>query len=184
MRYPLIFADSRSSRLRSSPGRSLTLISMVLLFVHTASAQTNCTSATLQQANLSYRFGHFSAMFLTLAPCLPDGFSDKNDVTSAYRLIALSYVATDSLTLARSSIRQLLKYDSGYRPDPATEPPIYVDMVNEQIPSWYTYMWRGNSTSRWLARGLTIGALIAIPVIINGNTESDLPGPPPLPENQ
>jgi len=184
MKCPLQNVDHRSPRLCSNVRRNLILISMVFVSVNTTNAQTRCAATTLQQANLSYTYGHFSTLFLTLAPCLPDGFSDKNDVTSAYRLMALSYVATDSLTLARSSIKQLLKYDSGYRPDPATEPPIYVDMVNEQIPSWYTYMWRGNSTSRWLARGLTIGALIAIPVIINGNQESDLPGPPLLPEIQ
>lgn len=163
--------------------KSLVLIALAALTVESATSQPLCTANTLQQADLAFGFGRFSSTFSTLSPCLPDGFTNKSEAVQAYRLMALAYVATDSLALARSSIRQLMKFDSSYRADPSTEPQIYVEMVNAQIPAWYSYMWRGNSAVNWLARGATIGAMIAFPVLIKGNTAPDLPGPPALPEN-
>jgi hypothetical protein len=163
-----------------------TLLIILSALVPPVQAQTVCTTAALDRADLAYSFGRFSTTFSTLQPCLPDGFSGKENTVRAYRLMALSYVATDSLALARTSIKQILQHDSGYRPDPTSEPPIYVNMVNDEIPEWYTFMWKGNTPSRWLARGAVVGAIIAIPLLLRpaGTViEPDLPGPPVTPTN-
>jgi len=122
-------------------------------------------------------------MFELLNPCLPNGFSEQRNSVDAYRLIALSHLASDSIDMAKLAIKQMLEIDSSYRPNPEIDPPMYVNLVYDEVPSWYSFMWSGNSPNHWLARVAVVGALIAVPVLLAPNSEPDLPGPPLTPSN-
>jgi hypothetical protein len=96
--------------------------------------------------------------------------------------MAPSHIAADSLDRARQSVRMLLKTDSRFRPDPDTDSPLFVNLVNDQKPAWYTFMWRGNSLGRWVGRAVVVGAAVAIPLALQpAPQEPDLPGPPGFP---
>ena len=140
-----------------------------------------CDATILDRANSHYQIGLFDATVDELQPCLPDGLQQKEERVGAYRLMALSYIATDSLDQARESIRQLLKTDSGYQPDLDNDPPLFADMVQSQKPDWYTFMWKGSSPSRWMGRVAVVGTAVAIPILLQDNSAPPLPGPPDLP---
>ena len=94
----------------------------ILAVANTALAQdSTCDASILDAANNQYEIGLFDDSADELKPCLPDGFEQKEQRVSAYRLLALNYIVTDSLDQAQESIRQLLKTDSGYEPDLETE---------------------------------------------------------------
>ena len=128
-----------------------------------------------------YDIGLFDRTVGDLNPCMPDGFEQKEERIGAYRLLALSYIATDSLDQAQESIRQLLKTDSGYKPDLENDPPLYADMIEGMKPEWYTFMWKGSSPSRWMGRVAVVGTAVAVPFLLQDNSAEPLPGPPDLP---
>jgi hypothetical protein len=172
-----------AARLRTKLILPVFLLAFVAITPRTVVSQSICTTTTIQLAESAYSIGRFPTMYELLNPCLPNGFTEKRNSVDAYRLVALSYVASDSLDMAKMAIKQMLRIDSGYRPNPDTDPPIYVNLVNDQVPSWYTFMWTGNSTSHWLGRVAVVGALIAVPILVASSTEPDLPGPPSTPSN-
>jgi len=144
-------------------------------------ATAQCDATILDRANSHYEIGLFDETVDELQPCLPDGLERKEERVGAYRLMALSYIATDSLDQARESIRQLLKTDSGYKPDLENDPPLYADMIEGMKPEWYTFMWKGSSASRWMGRVAVVGTAVAIPILLQDNGAPPLPGPPDLP---
>ena len=117
-----------------------------------------------------------------LKPCLPEGFAEKRQRISAYRLMALTYVATDSLEQARTWVRQLLKADSRFAPDPQVDPLLFTDLVRDLKPKWYTLLWKGNAWYKWVGRGVVVGGLVSLPLLLRDNTPPDLPGHPGLPQ--
>ena len=144
----------------------------------TASA---CDETQIALAANQYEFGLFDESVGELKSCLPDGYDQKEQRISAYRLLALNYIVTDSLDQARESIRQLLKTDSGFQPDPENDPPVFADMVQDAKPGWYTFMWQGSSASRWAGRVAVVGTAVAVPLLLQDTSEPALPGPPALP---
>ena len=144
-------------------------------------ASVHCDATILDRANSNYEIGLFDETVDELQPCLPDGLEQKEERVGAYRLMALSYIATDSLDQAKESIRQLLKTDSGYKPDLENDPPLYADMIEGMKPEWYTFMWKGSSPSRWMGRAAVVGAVVAVPFLLQDNSAPPLPGPPDLP---
>ena len=144
-------------------------------------SKITCGTGILDSANGHYDIGMFDKTVGDLNPCLPDGFGQKEERVGAYRLLALSYIATDSLDQARESIRQLLKTDSGYKPDLENDPPLYADMIEGMKPEWYTFMWKGGSPSRWMGRVAVVGTAVAVPFLLQDNSAPPLPGPPDLP---
>ena len=148
---------------------------------HEARSQESCTALRIDQAGGEYAFGRFTETFRLLKPCVPDGFSERTYQADAYRLLALSYLATDSLVQARESIGYLLRYDSRFRPNPQTDPPLFVDMVNDMRPKWYTWLWKGGEWYKWAGRGLIVGSAIALPMILKKDELPLLPNPPGTP---
>ena len=162
----------------------LLLVIQTLLVSSPIWAQTpdGCDSSVLIKATDRYEIGLFEESMGELRNCLPDGFDNGEERVSAYRLLALNYVVTDSLEKAQESIRQLLRTDSGYEPDPDNDPPVFAEMIRAQQPPWYTFMWRGSSASRWAGRVAVVGTAVAVPFLLQDNTEPPLPGPPALPD--
>jgi len=151
--------------------------------VSSAAAQAACDASRLEQAVSTYDFGRFNQTFTLLKPCVPDGFGGKEQRVSAYRLMALSYVATDSLDQARDWVRQLLRVDSRYDPNPQVDPPVFTTMVSDAKPRWYTWLWRGNEWYKWAGRGVLAAGAASLPFLLQGDTpEPDLPGPPDFPD--
>ena len=171
--------EDRGWRLFPAPFAILYLLSSILL-ISSAAAQAACDASRLEQAVSTYDFGRFNQTFALLRPCVPDGFGGKEQRVSAYRLIALSYVATDSLDLARDWVLQLLRVDSRYDPDPQRDSPMFTAMVSDVKPRWYAWLWRGNEWYKWAGRSVLAVGVASLPFLLKNQTP-DLPGPPTLP---
>ncbi len=164
------------------------ILSIILLCVGitgipsgTANAQTMCSALILQNATRAYEFGRFHSTFELLNPCLATGFSARTDRTDAYRLVALSYLATDSLAQARTTLRQLLRYNSRFRSNPATDPVLFTQMVDDLKPTWYSWLWKGNSWKSWTGRTVVVATIVAIPILLQNDPVPNLPLPPAFP---
>lgn len=146
-----------------------------------STAQPRCNTSRLNEAMLAYELGLFTSTLDLLNPCLPDDFADKPQKVSAYELIALTYIATDSLEYARTWIKELLNVDPHYRPDPQIAPPLLVDYVQDLKPRWYTWLWKGNAWYHWVGRGVLVGSVVSAPLLLRKNPAPDLPGAPGFP---
>jgi len=160
---------------------SLLLFGLIAVAPRAIYAQESCTPLVLQNATRAYEFGRFNEAFGLLNPCVPSGFSAKADQTEAYRLLALSQLALDSPTTARDLTRQLLQIDSSYRANSATDPLMFVQMVDDLRPKWHTWMYRGNGWKSWTGRTLLVGAIVSVPLLLQTDPVPDLPPPPSFP---
>ncbi len=165
------------------PSPFLVLV-LLLVSVSDGAAQAACDAVTLDSAADTYDFGRLDRTVALLQPCLPDGFSAKDQRVSAYRLMALSYLARDSVEQARASIRQLLKVDSRFKPNPQADPRLFTDMVGDLKPRWYSWLWRGNAWYKWAGRAVVVGGVASLPFLLRGNTEPDLPLHPKFPSGR
>ncbi len=154
----------------------------LLVPAQNGAAQAGCDAATLSEAADTYDVGRFASTIGLLRPCLPNGFTPKDQRVSAYRLMALSYVARDSLQEARRSVRMLLKADGRFKPDPQTDPRVFTDLVSDLKPRWYTWLWRGNAWYHWAGRTVVVGSVAALPFLLRNEEVPDLPAPPVYPE--
>jgi hypothetical protein len=164
-------------------GGSWVCFLLLTLFISNATAQSTCDGPTLDAASDAYDIGRFPQTFTLLKPCLPDGFSGKSQQVDAYRLMTLTYIATDSLEQARISIRQLLNADSRYQPDGVNDPPLFANLVSDLKPKWYTWLWRGKQWYKWAGRGAVAG-VVSLPFLLKTTPEPDLPGNPVFPTGE
>ncbi len=168
-----------STRLHSA---ALLLSVGLLLPVYSGAAQSACDATTLVAAAGTYDVGRFANTFDLLRPCLPGGFVSREQRARAYRLMALTYLARDSLHQARQSVRMLLKADARFKPDPQADPLLFANLVDELKPRWYTFLWRGNAWYQWAGRAVVVGSVASLPFLLRNDGPPDLPGPPPYPE--
>ncbi|MGA7306236.1 MAG: hypothetical protein WBW88_15265 [Rhodothermales bacterium] len=140
-----------------------------------------CDGGVLNTAASKYDVGLFDRTIGQLKPCFPNGFEGKDERIGALRLLALSYIVTDSLEQARSSIRQLVKADRKFQPDLENDPPLFADMVQRAKPAWYTWFYQGSSVPQWIGRAAIVGTAVSLPFLLKGNTVQPLPEPPALP---
>jgi hypothetical protein len=166
---------------KSISGFACVLLSTLCLPIAAQDVGTTCDSGLLVTASARYDVGLFDDAIRRLKPCVPNGFEDKNDRIGAYRLLALSYIVTDSLDQARSSVRQLVKSDRKYEPDLENDPPLFADMVQDAKPAWYTWFYQGNSVPQWIGRAAIVGAAVSLPFLLKGETVQPLPEPPGFP---
>lgn len=159
------------------------ILALVAFFapVSTGTAQQACNETTLNAAANTYDVGRFARTFDLLQPCLPSGFATRDQRAGAYRLMALSYIARDSLEKARQSVRMLLRTDSRYRADREVDPRLFADLVSDLRPRWYTWLWRGNAWYQWAGRAVIVGSVASLPFLLKGG-EPELPPPPVFPE--
>lgn len=171
--------STRAFSLMASPSR-VVLLTFLLTAVPAASAaaQAACDASHLEQAMSLYEFGWFDEAFDLLKPCVPGGFAESAQRASAYQLMARFYIATDSLEHARLWVKQLLRVEPRYRPDPQVEGLLFADMVQDLKPRWYTWLWKGNAWYKWAGRGLLITGVASLPFLLQGHEEPDLPEPP------
>jgi hypothetical protein len=144
-------------------------------------AQDVCDVIRLENAHARYDLGHFTETSALLEPCVPDGFEEKAFRLDAYRLMALSHIATDSLEEARLWVERIVDADAGYRSDANVDPPVFTEYVQSFQPNWYNWLWKGRQWYHWMGRGVIVGAAVAIPVLVKKNQQQPLPGPPGFP---
>lgn len=113
----------------SKPGINIhyALIAALLLMISGAHAQ-ECGDVTLGEATKHYELGKFEQVMSTLTPCIRTGFNEKQKV-EAHRLMALSYLSTDSTDRASVETAMLLQINPNYDPN-IFDPPLFKDMVN------------------------------------------------------
>ncbi len=150
-----------------------------------AAAQIACTDDTIAEASNSFHFGRFPTTINLLRQCLPDRPEPKSSRVAAYRLMALSYIATDSLDLARASVGAILRLDAGFESDRSADPPLFSQFVDDMRPRWYSWLYRGNEWYKWVGRGVIVGAAASIPFVLSADSrEPDLAGPPAFPASR
>ncbi|MCE6990065.1 TonB-dependent siderophore receptor [Dyadobacter sp. CY323] len=110
----------------------LLFVIIILTFVPgIASAQNDCdASVIVPEADRKYRTGNFDEVFQLLNPCLKTKFSPNAQV-QAYKIIALTYLALDSLPQAATAVRNLLIANQNYEPEFSALPQ-FKDLVAQQ----------------------------------------------------
>jgi outer membrane receptor for ferrienterochelin and colicins len=94
-------------------------------------AQTECdASVIIPEADRKYQTGNFDEVFEILRPCLKTRFS-ANAQVQGYRILALTYLALDSLPEAAMAVRSLLQANQNYEPDFSALPQ-FKDLVSQQ----------------------------------------------------
>ena len=80
-------------------------------------AQADCDPAVIiPEADRNYRIGNFDKVFEILNPCLKTKFTNNAQV-QAYKIIAQTYLALDSLPQATAAVRNLLSANQNYEPE-------------------------------------------------------------------
>lgn len=98
---------------------------------HHTFAQGDCdASVIVPEADRKYRTGNFDEVFQLLNPCLKTKFSPNAQV-QAYKIIALTYLALDSLPQAAQAVRNLLVANQNYEPEFSSLPQ-FKDLVGQQ----------------------------------------------------
>lgn len=141
-----------------------------------------CDSERARRAEQAYEQAEFASVKQLLKACVPAGFGVPADRQEALRLLALTYIAEDSVESARMYVRLLMRENSGFRAREESDPPRLVTLVNDERPPWIAWLWQGGSWQRWLGRAAVVGAAVALPLLlIPDPPPAPLPGPPGLP---
>ncbi|MCK4303621.1 MAG: tetratricopeptide repeat protein [Candidatus Eisenbacteria sp.] len=149
--------------------------------------------AVLAEAEEAYTQGRFDLAITLIESCLDRQELDTETRSRALRLIGLTYIAKDLVDDARSAIRKLLRMVPDYYPDPAQDPPPYVQLVEEirqetglEPAPLLEEAPKGGS---WIKKavigvGVAVAAVIAFVVGGEDNVEEpceELPEPPTTP---
>ena len=173
---------------RKSPGTvrvrwtRVWLVAASIIASPTAYGQAECDVVRLEEAHSRFDLGLIDETFDLLSPCVPDGFGAKELRVDAYRLMALSYIAIDSLDQSRTWVKRIVDVNSRYRSDPDVDPPVFTDFVQSYKPNWYNWLWKGKQWYHWAGRGLIVGAAVGVPLLVQSNQPQPLPGPPAFPD--
>lgn len=148
-----------------------------------------------EQAEEAYFSAEFERAIGLLTTCLDEVALSPDERLRFLRLLAFAYLATEAMADARMAVESLLDVDPAYTPDPATDRPDFVTLVEEvkatrEDPAAAS---EGRSVWRWVAgSALTVAAGIGAAVLLgggnggtgngNGGGDDGLPTPP-LPGN-
>ncbi len=113
-------------------GAQTLLLVAVWLGFPTAQAQdpASCDSA-LTRAENDYFAGRFDDAIALLTDCLSRGAFSESEEERAFALLGKVHLANNLESQAREAIGELLTRVPSYQPNPATEPPEFVDFVEE-----------------------------------------------------
>lgn len=104
----------------------LSLLGLILCLP--AAWSQECSDLTLNEARKNYEIGHFHKIIHTLPECLRSGFNEKQKL-EAYRLMAMTYLATDSAEKAARAVGFLLQINPSYEAN-LFDPPSFIRLVN------------------------------------------------------
>ncbi|NBB86712.1 MAG: hypothetical protein GVY12_10930 [Bacteroidetes bacterium] len=151
-----------------------------------------------EQAEEAYFSADFERAIGLLTTCLDEVAISPEERLQFLRLLAFAYLATEAMADARMAVESVLDVDPTYTPDPATDRPDFVTLVEEVKATREDRAAAsdGRSVWRWVAgSALTVAAGIGAAVLLggggnggtgngngNGNGDDGLPTPP-LPGN-
>ncbi len=104
------------------------LFSVPILFFPVAMVAQQCNDITLSDSRKLYENGKFIDVIQKLQPCITDGFSERQKV-EAYRLLAMTHIATDSVAQATKETNSILEINPSYEPN-LFDPPAFIQLVN------------------------------------------------------
>jgi len=170
----------------------LILFSWMLFFmlIHNSTftavrAQDNPCDNVVAEAEKHYDVGRFSTATTLLRLCLPKGIPEIQRI-SAYRLLALAYLAEDRRDEAKEAINKIFDLNRNYTPDPVDSPP-YQDLVAEvkktRPVSFGEKYFGGRKRWLWIGGGVlgATGVVYALVSQKDKTVEPDLPEAPGLP---
>ena len=173
------------SKIDKTPDKFIGIVFFILIAVSGVTAQqtnrSECDESRLREAQSAFNIGKFRTTVQLLQPCLETkgysprglrGFSEKRYRFRAHRLIAISYIAMDSLDRARLYVREMLKLRPAYAPDPDEGDPLILGQLIEEV----------RPRRRWLRYAIVGGVAVATGVTAILLTGQDEGGPPPLPD--
>ncbi len=108
-------------------GRILIFLFGILLLPISAKAQ-ECNDVSLNEARKNYEIGRFPEVINSLTPCINRGFNEKQKI-EAYRLLAMTYIAVDSMDKASVATGFLLQISPTYEAN-LFDPPSFIRLVN------------------------------------------------------
>ncbi len=120
---------SRNWFCMSLPGSLSIVLFILLLFSGSAFSQADCSNVTLNEASKFYETGNFENVIPLLTPCVQKGFSERQRA-EAYRLLAMTYLALDSMEQAKLSTYRLLSINPNFEPN-IFDPQRFIQMVND-----------------------------------------------------
>ena len=117
-------------KILKTPGLCFSLILMTFLFFGFMPLQAqDCSDLTLDMAVKNYKNGKFQDVIGQLQNCLRKGFNEKQKI-EAHKLLAMTYIAVDSIENATSEVRFLLQINPNYEVN-LFDPPSFNNLVNE-----------------------------------------------------
>lgn len=105
------------------------ILLLQLAFVSISTAQDKCSDETLLEARKNYENGRFREVINSLKPCISKGFNEKQKI-QAYRLLAMTHLATDSLDKATEETSFMLQLNPDYE-GTVFDPPRFSKLVLE-----------------------------------------------------
>jgi len=105
------------------------ILCLKLVFVSSLHAQSRCSDESLLEATKNYESGRFRDVTTALTTCIREGFNEKQKV-QAYRLLAMTYLATDSAEKATEVTSYLLQISPDYE-GTVFDPPRFTRLVAE-----------------------------------------------------
>lgn len=81
-----------------------------------AQSQTNCGSASINSSQINYNIGRFNETIEQLNSCLNNKGFNQEEKNQAIKLLAMSYLAIDSIAKAEEQINELLFLDNLFEP--------------------------------------------------------------------
>ena len=96
--------------------RYIFLISFLISQISTQ-AQNNCGSASINSSRVNYNIGLFKETIEQLNFCLQNNGFNQEEKINAHKLLAMSYLAIDSIEKADASINQILFLNNQFEPD-------------------------------------------------------------------
>lgn len=156
-------------------------------------AEAACTQE-FERAEDAYFTADFEQAIGLLTTCLDEVALPPGERLRFFRLLAFAYLATEATAEARMAVESLLDVDPAYTPDPATDRPDFVALVEEVKATREDPVAASDDRSiwRWVAgSALTVAAGIGAAVVLgggnggtgNGNGGDDGLPTPPLPGN-
>lgn len=92
---------------------------------------SNGCAEKLSQAQEKYTLGLFREASELISPCAEESEASTPEKVAAYRLLALIYIAEDSLDAAGQAVRTLLRLEPQFQPDPIDDPPPFAKLVED-----------------------------------------------------
>ena len=115
------------------------LVTLIALSAFTVSIQAQTTgdscSIKLKNASTAYDQRDFDGSIKLLQSAVTNCKLDKTDLITAYKLLALSYLAIDHLEDADAMASNIIKLDPNYSPDRFKDDPQYSGLFNKFKPT-------------------------------------------------